>query len=68
LERTISKAINVLVISFQYLWTRGKRLRTLRANREETVIFVASIADINKALAVKQYTDPKTKMPAHFHE
>jgi hypothetical protein len=26
------------------------------------------MADINKALAVKQYTDPKEKMPAHFHD
>ena len=26
------------------------------------------MADINKALAVKKYTDPKNKMPAHFHQ
>jgi hypothetical protein len=26
------------------------------------------MADINKALAVKQRTDPKTKLPSHYHE
>jgi hypothetical protein len=26
-------------------------------------VFAASIADINKALAVKQITDPQTKLP-----
>jgi hypothetical protein len=26
------------------------------------------MADINKALAVKRYTDPKEKMPAYFHD
>jgi hypothetical protein len=26
------------------------------------------MADINKALAVKKYTDPKNKMPAYFHQ
>ena len=30
-------------------------------------MFAASMADINKALAVKRYMDLKTKMPAHFH-
>jgi hypothetical protein len=31
-------------------------------------VFVASMADINKALQIKIYTDPRTKLPAHFHE
>ena len=31
-------------------------------------MFTASMADINKALAVKQHTDPRKKMPACFHE
>jgi hypothetical protein len=26
------------------------------------------MVDINKALAVKKYMDPKNKMPAHFHQ
>jgi hypothetical protein len=31
-------------------------------------VFTASIADINKALAVKQHTDLRKKIPACFHE
>ena len=35
---------------------------------KETRVFTASMADINKALAIKQYTDPKEKMPIYFHD
>jgi len=35
---------------------------------KETRVFIASIADINKALAVKRYIDLKEKMPAHFYD
>ncbi len=31
-------------------------------------MFAVSMADINKALAIKHYIDPKTKMPAYFHD
>jgi hypothetical protein len=31
-------------------------------------VFTASIADINKALAVKQHTDLRKKMPACFYK
>jgi transposase InsO family protein len=31
-------------------------------------IFAASLKDIEKALQVKQYTDPRTKLPLHYHE
>ena len=30
-------------------------------------VFAASMADINKALRVKSYTDPKTKLPTYLH-
>jgi hypothetical protein len=30
-------------------------------------VFVASIADINKALRAKVYTDPKKKLPSYFY-
>jgi hypothetical protein len=31
-------------------------------------VFIVSIADINKALAVKRYTDLKEKMPVYFYD
>ena len=31
-------------------------------------MFSATIADIEKALAIKTPTDPRTKLPKHFHE
>jgi len=36
--------------------------------RTKVEVFIASLADINKALAVKARTDPHTKLPKHFHE
>lgn len=36
--------------------------------KERTQVFAASIADINKALKNKQYTDPRTKLPLQYHE
>ena len=34
--------------------------------RRNTTVFAASMADIAKALAVKKYTDPRTKLPAVY--
>lgn len=31
-------------------------------------VFAASLADIEKALRIKEYTDPRMKLPAHYHE
>jgi hypothetical protein len=31
-------------------------------------VFAASIANINKALAIKRYTNLKEKMPAYFYD
>jgi hypothetical protein len=56
-ERSISKAVMVSAASVQWLWSRG------RAKRQQVEVFAASMADINKALAVKQVTDPRTKLP-----
>lgn len=39
-----------------------------RKKPENIQVFAASMADINKALRVKQHTDPATKLPQHFHE
>jgi hypothetical protein len=30
-------------------------------------VFIVSIANINKALQVKTYIDPKLKLPSHFY-
>jgi hypothetical protein len=50
----------VSAVAFNRL-ARGKRHR-------KTEVFAASLADINKALAVKVKTDPRTKLPKHFQE
>ena len=43
-------------------------MRTLRTNQKETTVFAASIADINKALAVRNHTDPRKLLPVQFHD
>lgn len=35
---------------------------------ETTEIFAASLADIEKALAPKKHSDPREKLPEHYHE
>lgn len=43
-------------------WTRKQQ-------KQKTIqVFSASMADINKALAIKTRTDPRTKLPRHFHK
>jgi hypothetical protein len=37
------------------------------AQRPEHKIFAVTIADIDKALATKTHTDPKTKVPLNYH-
>jgi predicted aspartyl protease len=39
-----------------------------RTKRRGVQVFSATMADIEKALAVKTLTDPRTKLPKHFHE
>ena len=39
-----------------------------RKKEKGTEVFTASMADIEKALTVKKITDPRTKLPSHFHE
>ena len=48
--------IAISAVTFTHL-TRGKR-------RGKVEVFSASLADINKALAPKTRTDPRTKLPA----
>jgi hypothetical protein len=58
--RSEGAAVAVSALSFGRL-TRGKR-------RTKVEVFAASMADINKALMNKVKTDPRTKLPEHFHE
>lgn len=44
------------------LWNQSKY------RRRGVKVFAASMADIEKALRVKQYTDPKIKLPSCYHE
>jgi hypothetical protein len=57
-EVNITRAVAVSAVSFQWIRTKGTN------KRKGVEVFAASIADINKALAVKQKTDPKTKLPS----
>ena len=68
LEESIGQAVNVLAASFQFLRTRGEKTKTVQTDQKKIIVFTVSITDINKALAVKKYTDPKNKMPTHFHQ
>ena len=56
-EQSLPKAVMVSATSVQWLRTRG------RTKKQQVEVFAASIADINKALSVKQVTDPQTKLP-----
>ena len=46
----------------------GFHLLTRKKHRAKVEVFAASLADINKALSNKVKTDPRTKVPEHFHE
>ncbi|KAI1002680.1 hypothetical protein K3495_g5519 [Podosphaera aphanis] len=54
------KIVQVSAVSFAYL--------TKNHHKKNLEVFAASIADINKALAVKTRSDPKEKLPMHYHE
>jgi hypothetical protein len=56
-EQSLSKAAIVSAAAVQWLQTRKG------PKKQRVEVFAASIADINKALAVKQITDPQTKLP-----
>ena len=67
MEKTVCRAIQVSAISFHEIQTRKKGRKSLQTDRKKTTVFAASMADINKALAVKRYTNPKEKMPIHYY-
>ena len=51
----------VSVAAFSLLVRRRKRQKNIQ-------VFLASLTNIDKALSVKKITDPRTKLPSHFHE
>jgi hypothetical protein len=57
IEQSLFKAAIVLAAIVQWLWTRKG------PKKQRVKMFAASIADINKALAVKQITNLQTKLP-----
>ena len=67
LEESIGQAVNVSTASFQFLQTRREKTKAVQTDQKKIIVFTTNIADINKALAVKKYTDPKNKMPAYFY-
>ena len=67
LEESIGQAVNVLAASFQFLQTRKEKTKAVQTDQKKIIVFTISIIDINKALAVKKYTDSKNKMPTHFY-
>jgi hypothetical protein len=38
------------------------------AKKPDHEIFLVTMADIDKALATKTYTNPKTKVPVEYHD
>ena len=67
LEESIGQAVNVSAASFQFLRTRKEKTKTVQTDQKKIIVFTINIIDINKALAVKKYTDPKNKMSTHFY-
>ena len=67
LEESIGQAVNVSAASFQFLRTRREKTKAVQTDQKKITVFITSIADINKALAVKKYTEPKNKMPTDFY-
>lgn len=65
-DQTIYTKVNIYEISAKAfeMWRRHKR----RGNEKNIQIFAASLKDIEKALQVKTHTDPRTKLPGHYHE
>jgi predicted aspartyl protease len=58
-QKEISRTVQVSATSFMMIKKR---------KNQKAQVFAVSMADINKALRVKQKTDPKTKLPAYFHD
>jgi hypothetical protein len=56
-KQSLSKAVIVSAAVVQWLRTRKG------PKKQQVKVFTASITNINKALAVKQITDPQTKLP-----
>ena len=67
LEESLGQAVNVSAASFQFLRTRREKTKSVQTDQKKITVFTTSMADINKALAVKKYTDPKNKILTHFH-
>jgi len=45
-----------------------KRTQKSRDPTQPAQIFAASLRDIEKALALKKYTDPREKLPKYYYE
>jgi hypothetical protein len=56
-KQSLFKAVIVLAAVVQWLQTKKG------PKKQRVKVFTASIANINKALAIKQITDPQTKLP-----
>ncbi len=62
-----------LSISQQMSSVFGALVRRTQKSRDPSAtqpaqIFAASLKDIEKALAPKKHTDPREKLPKHYHE
>lgn len=65
LQNDSIQAVSVSAVTFQFLQKRARRVA--RTSKQDVQVFSATMADINKALAVKQVTDPKSKLPQQYH-
>ena len=48
--------------------TQKSRASKVRDSKQPAQVFAASLRDIEKALAPKKHTDPREKLPKHYHE
>jgi hypothetical protein len=46
----------------------AESFRMLLMKQKQNQVFSVSIVNIDKALCVKEYTNPRTKLPKHYHQ
>src|SRR5205807_9040992 len=64
--RTPDKSLECYSVSAAaFSWTVRRQKQQKKKGVE---VFSASLADINKALAPRSKTDPRTKLPKHYHQ
>lgn len=66
-EKATLPATQLMASVFGAIVRRARKTRS-HERTESVQIFAASLADIEKALAPKKHSDPRKKLPKHYHD